>query len=115
MGNITEHGYGLLRTHIIADWKYLELQTPTGTPLKRFTTSNGLVITGTSNNATIEYKVVTTGAMAEFKNKTVGKSVLYSVVSGGQPIATETFAEFTFTQNEDELTVKHVLEVPKVI
>src|SRR5699024_5360184 len=100
---------------IIANWKYLELQTPTGTVLKRFSQADGLVITGTSSGATIEYKVVVTGATSEFTGKTVGKTVIYANATGGTPIATETFTNFTFVENEDELTVRHVLEVPKVI
>lgn len=115
MGNIHEHGYELLRTHIIANWKYLELQTPTGAVLKRFSQADGLSITGSPTSPTIEYRITVTGITPEFTGKKVNKSVIYAVATGGTPIATESFTEFTFVENEDELTVKHVIEVPKVI
>jgi len=115
MANINEYGYEQLRNHIVSAWKYLEIQTPTGTPLKRFDVSTGLVINGSGSTQTIEYKVVAKGADVEFTGVTAGKSVLFDTATGGTAIATETFTDFTFVAEEDELTVIHKLEVPKVI
>ncbi|HJF32206.1 MAG TPA: hypothetical protein K8V56_10610 [Sporosarcina psychrophila] len=115
MGNINTVGYEKVRSFVLSSWVYLEVQTPTGTPVKRFSVSDGLIITGTANSTEIEYKVVCSGADASFTGKEIGKSVLFDVASGGQAIMEEVFTPFTLEQDNDELTVIHKLEVPKVI
>lgn len=114
MANITEHAYEDLRTYVVGSWKYLDIQTPTGTSLKRYSEADGLVITG-QGTQTISYTVIITGATPEFTGKTVGKSVLYKELVGGEEIATETFSDFIFQSDEDTLTITHKLNVPKVI
>lgn len=115
MANINQYGYEKIRSFILSNWKYLELQSPDGTPLKRFSTADGLTITGNATAQEIEYKVIVSGADASFTGQTVGKSVLFDVATGGSAIATESFTTFTFESVDDELTVIHKLQAPQVI
>lgn len=112
MSNITTYGYNKIQNYLAQNVTYLELQDESGTAIKRFNTSNGLTIQNDTNNKTITYEVVATGNN-DFINKTVAKSVLYDVASGGNPIAVETFSPFTFESEEDELTIKHRLQLPQ--
>lgn len=115
MANINTYGYEKIRTFVLANWKYLELQTPSGVVLKRFGTADGLTITGTSTSTEIEYKLVISGSDATFLNQQVSKSILFDVATGGSAIVTETFTTFTFESTDDELTIIHKLQLPAVI
>lgn len=114
MANINNYGYEQIRSFILSNWNYLELRTPTGTVLKRFSTADGLTITGNATTQEIEYKIVVSGLDASFTGQSVGKSVLYDVATGGSAIATESFTNFTFESEDDELTVIHKLQVPVI-
>lgn len=114
MANINNYGYEKLRSYILANWTYLEVQTDTGVPLKRFSLADGLTVTGNAATQEIEYKIVITGN-SSFMNQKVNKSVLYDVATGGTSIATELFNEFTFESVDDQLTIIHKLQVPKIV
>lgn len=113
MAQVTTYAYDKLTTFAIGSWQYLEVQKADGTPIRRFTTTDGLTITQVGQ--TIVYQIVISGTDALFTGQTVSKSVVYDSATGGQPLATETFAEFTFITVEDELTVKHVIQIPQVV
>lgn len=114
MSNIFEYGYEQIRSFILSEWVYLELQDDSGTPLKRFGIADGLTVTGDESTHEIEYKVIVSGADVLFSGQSVGKSVLYDVDTGGTPIAVESFSTFTFEADDDELTIIHRLQVPQV-
>ncbi|HWJ80182.1 MAG TPA: hypothetical protein VNR61_19125 [Niallia sp.] len=113
MSSITTYGYNKIQDYLVANVTYLELQDDQGNAIKRYTTSNGLTITNSKATQTITYEVVATGDAA-FLNKTVAQSVLFDVATNGSSIATETFSPFTFESAEDELTVKHNIQVPQL-
>lgn len=115
MANIENYGYEKIRTFVLSNWKYLQVCKPDGTILKRFSTTDGLTITGTAVNTELEYKVVISGSDATFIGQSVGKSVLFDVATGGSAIATETFTTFTFESVDDSLTILHKLQIPAVI
>lgn len=115
MGVINNYGYEKLRGFVLANWKYLEVQSDTGAVLKRFTVADGLVITGSESSTEIEYKLVLSGADPIFTGQTVERSVLFDVATGGSSITTESFAKFTFESLDDELTLLHKLQVPQVV
>lgn len=113
---INQYGYQKIREFVIANWKYLEVRTPTGTVLKRFGTADGLVITGNGSTPEISYKLVIKGSDALFANQTVGKSVIFDSPTGTNAIATESLStSFTFESADDELTIIHKLQVPQVL
>lgn len=113
MAQVTNYAYDSLRTFAVNSWQYLEIQKLDGTPIKRFGTTDGLTITQVGQ--TIEYIIVISGADALFTGQPVANSVIYDVATGGNSIAIETFTEFTFAANEDELTINHVLQIPQVV
>ncbi|MFJ8063311.1 hypothetical protein ACIQYS_01585 [Psychrobacillus sp. NPDC096426] len=114
MANINIYGYQKIREFVLANWKYLEVRKPDGTVLKRFSTADGLTITGNGSTQEIEYKLVITGD-ATFQGQTVGKSVLFDVATGGTAIATEIFTSFEFSSELDSLTILHKLQVPQIV
>lgn len=114
LAKINNYGYESIRSFILSNWTYLELQTSTGIVLKRFGVADGLTVTGNATTAQIEYRIVVSGADAKFKNQTVGKSVLFDSSTGTKAIA-ERETDFTFASDADELTVIHVLEVPQQV
>lgn len=114
MANINNYGYEKLRSFILSNWTYLELRTPSGTVLKRFSTADGLTITGNATTQELEYRLVITGDTT-FLGQTVGKSVLFDVATGGTAIATEVFPSFEFTSAEDQLTLLHKLQIPQIV
>lgn len=114
MSAITTYGYNSIQNHIASTFTYLELQDETGTPIKRFSTADGLTITNDIPSKTITYTIITTGDTT-FLNKTVAKSVIYQTSTSTDVFATESFSQFTFESAEDELTVKHTIQVPQVI
>ena len=115
MANINEVGYQKVRQFVLENWKYIEIQDENGTAIKRLGTDNGLTITGDKTTQQIEYKVVISGTDSSFNGKTVNKSAIYDVGSGGEAIAEATFTAFTFESEDDELTVIHRLKIPEVI
>ena len=111
MANINTYGYQKLREYVIANWKYLELQDATGTPVKRFST--GTIITGSATTQELTFTVIAEGA--EFTDKTVAKVALFDVTTGGTAIALENFTAFKFESAEDQLTINFKLQVPQVL
>ena len=115
MAEINQYGYQKIREFVIANWKHLEVRTPTGVVLKRFSTADGLVITGNASSPVIEYKLIIKGSDALFANQTVGRSVVFDSAVSTNAIATESFTSFTFESADDELTIIHKLQVPQVL
>jgi hypothetical protein len=112
--DISTQGYDNLRSYIQTNWKYLELQSSTGTPILRITTSDSR-LTISNANGKLTYVLVLKGSDAGITIGTeVGKSAIFNVASGGTAYSTETFTSFTFAGTQDELTVTHELQVPKV-
>lgn len=115
MTQITDYAYSKIRNYISTNFVYLELQDESNTAIKRFTVADGLAITIDDINKLVKYQLVVTGADTTFTGKTVAKSVLYDVATGGTSIATETFTAFTFENENDELTIIHTLKVPQIV
>ncbi|MGE6488935.1 hypothetical protein [Paenisporosarcina sp. NPDC076898] len=113
MTQVTSYAYYKLQTYAIGSWKYLEVQKADGTPIKRFAVADGLTITQVGQS--IEYQIIISGSNALFTGQSVAKSVIFDVATGGQPIAIETFTEFTFAASEDQLTIKHTIQIPQVV
>lgn len=114
MAQINNHGYEKIRQYILSSWNYIEVQETTGIALKRFGIADGLQVTGNATTQEIEYKLVITGDTT-FLGKTVGKSVLLEVATNGSPIATEVFAPFEFSSEQDQLTILHRLQIPQIV
>ncbi|MFE4525064.1 hypothetical protein ACFRCQ_23655 [Cytobacillus firmus] len=116
MAEITSAAYQNLRDYIQSNWKYIELQDDLGSPIVRLSPSDSRVTwTHLAGEQTLKLQVIIKGSDADIiAPKTFAKSVIYNVASGGVPFSTESFTAFTIESDQDELTVIHNIEVPKV-
>lgn len=117
MAEINASGYQSIRDYIQANWKYIELRDGIGTAILRADTSDNRVSwTHTAGSQTLELTIVVKGADAGITlPQTFASSAIYDVASGGNPFSVEAFTSFTMEGTGDELTVKHQIQVPKVI
>lgn len=73
--------------------------------------------THVSGSQTLEVTTVIKGSDSEISASlpvTFAKSKMYKTSSGGSVLSTETFSSITLTTVNDQITVKHQIEVPEV-
>lgn len=117
MAEIKAEGYVDLRTYIQDTWKYIELRKTDGTPVLRISTSDPRVVwTHAAGAQTLELTATLTGSDADITlPQAFGQSAIYKVASGGTPFSVEPFTEYSMESANDKLTVKHTIQVPKVV
>lgn len=117
MAEITQAAYQNLRDYIQSNWKYIELQDDTGVAIVRLSPSDSRVTwTHTAGEQTLKLQVIIKGSDTDVTApKTFSKSVIYNVATGGSQLSVESFTPFTIEGDQDELTVIHSIEVPKVV
>ena|SRR5690554_1538596 len=126
MAEIEEAGYENLRDSMEGNplpWKYIELQTSTGTKITRRQiglAGSGATLEARENGGqTIVFKVVINGGDAGMPALpvTVAKSVIKDQDSDVAPgLSVETLStSFTFQEAADQLTVYHKVQVPEVV
>jgi hypothetical protein len=72
-------------------------------------------LAGTAYPQTLEITTVITGSDVDITlPQTFTKSALYKVASGGSALSLETYTQFTIEATNDQLTIKHRVEVPRV-
>lgn len=116
MAEINNSGYQELRDFIQTNWKFLELRDAGGNPVLRIGTTDPRV-TWTHNDGaqTLELTAVIKGSDSDItKPVTIAQSALYKQSTGGTAYSVEAFTSFTIQANEDQLTVKHQIQVPQV-
>lgn len=117
MSEINEYGYQKLREFIKSSWKYIELQDINGNAIIR---KQVTVLNHSDGENIIKLQVVVKGneiGANETTPVTVAKMALYDVATGGNPIANKDFDSTditTLTQDADQLTVVHSIEVPQI-
>lgn len=113
---IKEAGYQKIRDFIQANWKYIEIRTSTGTKIVRLTTGDSRVNwTHIANARVLELTVILKGSDSDIAlPKTFGGSALFDVASEGTAYSEETFTPFTMETAEDQITIKHRVQVPKL-
>lgn len=116
MAEITSTGYQSIRDFIEDDWTYIELRDGSGSAIIRIDVTDPRVSwTHSAGAQTLELTCIIKGSDSDITPpKTFQYSALYSVASGGSPHSVEEFTPFTIGAAEDELTVKHRIEVPQV-
>lgn len=116
MAEITTQAYVDLRKYIQSNWQYIELQDDAGTKIVRLSPSDNRVTwSHAEGDQTLKLQVIIKGSDSDIvKPSTFVKSAIFNVVTGGQPFSVESFTPFTLEQNEDELTVIHSIQVPKL-
>jgi len=118
MAEITTAGYQDIRDHIEATWTYIELRNGSDVAIVRLAVADDRVSwTHAPSAQTLELTVVLTGADADLLPlpKTFAKSALYKVDTNGTALSVESFTQFTIEASNDQLTIKHRIEVPRVV
>ncbi|KJE26478.1 hypothetical protein LG52_75 [Geobacillus kaustophilus] len=116
MAEITSSAYQALRNYIQNNWKYIELRDDTGNAIIRLSPSDSRVSwIHSAGDQILKLQVVIKGSNTDIqKPKTFASSAIYDVATGGQPYSIESFSPFTIESDQDELTVIHEIQVPKV-
>jgi hypothetical protein len=118
MAEITAQGYQDLRDYIETTWVWHELRDATTTPIIRISTADPRVSwTHVAEAQTLELTTIITGSDGDITSlpQTFASSALYKVATGGDAFSVETFTQFTIEATNDQLTIKHRIEVPRVI
>ncbi|EHL78960.1 hypothetical protein [Bacillus smithii] len=116
MAEITAQAYQALRNYIQSNWKYIELRDDSGNAIVRLSPSDSRVTwTHNAGDQTLKLQVIIKGSDVDIqKPKTFAKSAIYDVATGGNAYSVESFTPFTVESDQDELTVIHEIQVPKV-
>ncbi|MDE5415488.1 hypothetical protein [Alkalihalobacterium chitinilyticum] len=117
MQEITLAGYQNIRTHMENSWKFIELRDDAGNPVVRLSTDDPRVSwTHAPDAQTLELSIVLKGDDAEISlPQKFNSSVIFGQASGGDALAPVTdFALFEMATTEDQITVRHRIEVPRV-
>lgn len=119
MSEINTNGYQELRDYIQANWKYLELRDGSGNPIVRLQAGVDPRVTWTHNAGAqvLELTAVIKGSDSDIGAlpRTFASSAVFKVAANGSAFSVEAFSSsFTIATVDDQLTVKHRIQVPKV-
>lgn len=116
MAEITASAYQALRNYIQQSWKYIELRDDAGNAIVRLSPSDSRVKwVHNASDQVLKLQIVIKGSDADItKPRTFVSSAIYDVANGGNAYSVESFTPFTIKSDQDELTVIHEIQVPKV-
>ena len=118
MFEISQVGYQSIRDYIEANWKFIEVQDELGAKILRLDTTDPRVTwTHAPGAEVLELSVVISGSDSEVTlPKKFAASAVYTSAEATEPVtAVVPFSNFEMTMEEDQLTVRHQIEVPQVI
>lgn len=118
MAEITNAGYQDLRDHMQSTWKYIELRDDKGDTICRLSPDDPRVTwTHAADAQVLELSIVIKGSDAEVNlPQKFNSSVVFNVPEGGEPLTpVEEFTLFEMVTEEDQITVRHRIEVPQVV
>lgn len=117
MAEIKEQGYQDIRSYIQSNWKYIELRDSDNVAVLRLDpTDNRVSWTHIEGSQTLELTVVVKGSDTEITlPQTFQTSAIYKVAVDGDAYSEESFTPFTMEGTNDELTVKHQIQVPQIV
>lgn len=120
MAEITTAGYQLLRDFIegTSGFAYIELQEADGTPWDRLEIDADArcVWTHVAEAQTLELTITISGDDADITlPQEFGKSLMFAGAVGGSSLSTETFTTTTVEHENDELIIRHQVQVPEVV
>ncbi|NYV68138.1 hypothetical protein HYI36_22940 [Bacillus sp. Gen3] len=116
MAEISELGYQHIRNYIEENWKFIELQNELGAKILRLDTTDPRVTwTHAPGSDVLELSITVSGSDAEVTlPKTFAASAIYTSAEASEPVtAVEPFSNFEMTMEEDQITVRHRIEVPQ--
>ena len=119
MSEISSYGYQSIRDYVQANWCYIELRDASNTPIMRLSvgTDSRVSWTHTTGSQTLEITAVIKGSDADVGTlpKVFNSSAIFKDAIGGDPCSVEAFnPNFTMAVAEDQLTVKHSIQIPKI-
>jgi len=87
------------------------------TPIVRLNVSDARVTwTHAPGAQTLELTTIITGSDSDIQlPQTFAASAIYKVATVGDALSVETFTQFTIEATSDQLTIKHRIEVPRVV
>lgn len=116
MAEITQVGYQGIRNYIEENWKFIELQDDNGAKIVRLSPEDPRVEwTHAPGAQTLELSIVINGSDADITLPQVfAASAVYDSEEATEPMtAVESFSSFEMTMEEDQITVRHRIEVPQ--
>lgn len=119
MAEITSAGYSSLRSLVKEHWNYIELVDSVGTAILRLPTTDSRVtwaddVDGKSVNLTVIVKGNNTELSSSLP-KTFAGVKIFGQETGGDAFVSETFTEFSMTNEEDQLTVVAKVTIPYTV
>lgn len=121
MAQVSNYGYQKVRDFIQTNWKYIELQDSNGVAVIRIGVGDSRVTwTHSANAQTLQLQIIINGSdvgATALTPKTISKSAIFDVASGGTAIAVEDFLPedvATMTKAEDKVTLQHDIQVPQL-
>ncbi|MGG0666962.1 hypothetical protein ABE073_00275 [Lederbergia citrisecunda] len=118
MAEISQAGYKSIREHIEASWNFIELQDDTGAKVVRLDTTDSRVsFTHNPGAEVLELSIVINGSDADITLPQVfASSAIYESAGATEPVtASEPFSNFEMTMEEDQITVRHRIQVPQTV
>lgn len=106
MAEITQYAYGTLREYAKNNWKVVAIANGTET-VKKYTNA---VITVDGNK--VKYNVICDNANGSLTGKKVDRFAIYETTTSTDIIAEDTFAEFTYANENDTLTIEIEIVIP---
>lgn len=117
MAEITNAGYQSIRNYIENTWKFIELRDDAGAPILRLSTDDPRVtFTHAPESQVLELSIVIKGDDAGITlPQKFQSSVIFDQEAEGDALTpVEEFALFEMATTEDQITVRHRIEVPRV-
>lgn len=118
MAEITQTGYQNIRDHIEANWRFIELQDDAGAKVVRLDPADPRVTwTHAPGADVLELSVVINGSDADITLPQVfNASAIYTSADATEPVtAVESFSLFEMEMDEDQITVRHRIQVPQTV
>jgi hypothetical protein len=117
MAEITGAGYQDIRDHIENTWVYHELRDGAEAAIVRLQVTDPRVSwTHEAEAQTLELTTIITGSDVDINlPQTFASSALYKVATDGSALSVESFTQFTIEATNDQLTIKHRVEVPRIV
>lgn len=116
MAEVSAAAYQDIRDRIQSNWTYLELYDNNNAVIFRLAPSDArLTWTHAPGAQVLERQAVIKGNNADVTlPKTFAKSAIFKVATAGDALSTETFTNFTMQTVDDQLTIRHRIEVPDI-
>lgn len=117
MAEVTTEAYQDLRDYIEDNWDYIEFRDDADNPVVRLGVSDPRIEwSHTAGDQELEITAVLRGDDGDITTpQTISKSLIFKQDTGGDPLSVEELTEFTIEQDDDELTVKHKIQVPQIV